>query len=97
VKDWFREGASRDARYEHLYNEFELFELTERVRQIAEQAEQTFVITNNHYRGQAVCNALEIKAKLGEKTSRSPKSCYPITHSSRRFGRKKSNGFRRSF
>jgi uncharacterized protein YecE (DUF72 family) len=25
-----------------------------------------YVITNNHYRGKAVCNALEIKAKLKE-------------------------------
>jgi uncharacterized protein YecE (DUF72 family) len=31
------------------------------------QGEETYVIANNHYRGQAACNALEIKAKLGEK------------------------------
>ena len=64
VKEWFREGAGRDARYDYLYNEFELFELSERVRRIAEEAENTYVITNNHYRGKAVCNAIELKAKL---------------------------------
>lgn len=77
VKEWFREGTGRDARYDYLYNEFELFELTERVRQIAQQAEETFVITNNHYRGQAICNALEIKAKLGEKNLKIPEVLLP--------------------
>jgi len=72
VKEWFREGAGRDARYDYLYNQFELFELTERVRQIAKEAEETYVIANNHYRGKAACNALEIKAKLGEKNLKIP-------------------------
>jgi len=72
VKEWFREGAGRDARYNYLYNPFELFELTERVRQIAKEAEETYVIANNHYRGQAACNALEIKAKLGETNLKIP-------------------------
>jgi uncharacterized protein YecE (DUF72 family) len=39
---------------------------------IAKEAEATFVITNNHYRGQAICNALEIKAKLEGKKVRVP-------------------------
>lgn len=72
VKDWFREGAGRDARYDYLYNEFELFELSERIRQIAMEAKETYVITNNHYRGKAVCNALELKKKLGLKTPKVP-------------------------
>lgn len=67
AKDWFREGAGRDARYDYLYNEFEIFEISERIRQIAAEARDTYVITNNHYRGKAVCNALELKAKLGQK------------------------------
>jgi uncharacterized protein YecE (DUF72 family) len=72
VKEWFREGAGRDARYDYLYNEFEIFELTERVREIAKEAEETYVITNNHYGGKAACNALELKAKLGEKNLKIP-------------------------
>ena len=72
VKEWFREGAGRDARYDYLYNEFELFEITERIRLIAKEAEETYVITNNHYHGKAVCNALELKAKLGEKNLKIP-------------------------
>lgn len=72
VKDWFREEASRDARYDYLYNEFEIFELAERIRQIAQEAEEVYVITNNHYRGQAICNALELKAKLEGKKVKIP-------------------------
>lgn len=72
VKNWFREGAGREARYDYLYNEFEIFELTERIRQIAQKAEEVYVIANNHYRGQAICNALQIKAKLGGKKLKVP-------------------------
>jgi uncharacterized protein YecE (DUF72 family) len=71
-KDWFREDAGRDARYDYLYNEFELFEISERIRQISKEAEEVYVITNNHYRGEAVCNALELRAKLGEKNLKAP-------------------------
>jgi uncharacterized protein YecE (DUF72 family) len=72
VKDWFREDAGRDARYDYLYNEFELFEVSERIRVIVKEAEEVYVITNNHYRGEAVCNALELKAKLGEENLKVP-------------------------
>lgn len=72
VKEWFREEAGRNARYDYLYNEFELFEIAERIRLIAKEAEETYVITNNHYHGKAVCNALELKGKLGEKGFKIP-------------------------
>ncbi|MFQ6110939.1 MAG: DUF72 domain-containing protein [Nitrospinota bacterium] len=62
--DWFREGAGRDARYDYLYSEEELEPWLENIRRVAQSAEVTFVITNNHYRGQAACNALQIKATL---------------------------------
>ncbi len=72
AKEWFREDAGRDARYDYLYNEFELFEIAERIRGIAKEAEEVYVFTNNHYRGKAVTNALELKAKLGEKNPKVP-------------------------
>ena len=78
TKEWFREGAGRDARYDYLYNEFELFELSERIRRIAEEAENTYVITNNHYRGKAVCNAIELKTKLGDSLPNIPPTL--LTH-----------------
>ncbi len=77
VKEWFHEGAGRDARYDYLYNEFELFEISERIKQIAKEAETVYVIMNNHYRGQAICNALELKAKLQAKKIKIPDVLLP--------------------
>ena len=36
------------------------------IKVIAEKTRESYVITNNHFRGQAVVNALEIKATLHE-------------------------------
>ena len=67
-KDWFREGAGRDDRYNYLYTTDELKEWIGRIRKLAEGSDRVFVITNNHYRGQALANALQIKNMLtGEK------------------------------
>jgi uncharacterized protein YecE (DUF72 family) len=60
---WFDHDEAHE-RYDYLYTERELDEWVPRIRRIAEQAETTFVFTNNHYRGQAPANALELKAKL---------------------------------
>ena len=51
-----------------------MFEISEKVREIGQKAEEAFVIFNNHYHGQAVCNALEIKARLGEKPPELPET-----------------------
>ena len=58
--DWFREGAGRDARYDYLYSRQELVPWVERIRALAEggMAEDVYVVTNNHFRGQAVANAV---------------------------------------
>ena len=62
AKDWFREDAGRDARYDYLYSEGELAEWVTRIRKLAATAEKVFVFNNNHYRGQAAANSLELKA-----------------------------------
>lgn len=61
---WFAPGAGRDQRYDYLYNDVELAGLAEKAMQMAEQAAPVYVIANNHYRGQAVANALQLKALL---------------------------------
>ncbi len=68
AKDWFRKGAGRDDRYNYLYAKDELGDWVQRIRQLGANSEKVFVITNNHYRGQAVANALQIRNLLtGEK------------------------------
>ncbi len=66
--NWFKSGAGRDARYDYLYGEGELDEWIERIKNLAGKSNRVLIITNNHYRGQALANALQIKNKLtGEK------------------------------
>lgn len=66
--DWFRKGAGRDARYDYLYSKEELEPWVVRIRAMSSRAMTTYVITNNHYAGKAVCNALQLKHMLtGEK------------------------------
>jgi uncharacterized protein YecE (DUF72 family) len=61
AKDWFRPGAGRDARYDYLYAKDELADWVGRIKSLASSSQSVFVITNNHYRGQALANALQIK------------------------------------
>ena len=65
-QDWFREGTGRDERYNYLYTTTDLQSWARRIRAIGQQADTVYVITNNHYRGQAVVNALEIEQALGK-------------------------------
>jgi uncharacterized protein YecE (DUF72 family) len=72
-KDWFREGAGRDERYDYLYSRDELEEWVNRIRELGQNSERVYVITNNHYRGQALANALQIKNMVtGEKVQIPP-------------------------
>lgn len=63
-REWFRKEAGRDARYDYLYKTEELDEQTELVKAIDEQAEETYAIYNNHYRGQAAVNALQLRRRI---------------------------------
>ncbi|MDQ5843712.1 MAG: DUF72 domain-containing protein [Acidobacteriota bacterium] len=65
-QDWFREKAPRDDRYNYLYTLDELEPWITRIKEVARKTHESYVITNNHFRGQAVVNALEIKSILTE-------------------------------
>ena len=65
---WFARDAGRDARYDYLYSEKELAPWIKNISEMAERVENIYVMANNHYRGQAPTNALQMKAALsGEK------------------------------
>ena len=59
-----KRDAGRDERYNYLYREEELQEWIGRIHEIARASQKTYVFTNNHYRGQAPANALQILSKL---------------------------------
>jgi len=61
---WLKPEAGRDERYNYLYREEELKEWIGRIHEIARASAKTYVFTNNHYRGQAPANALQILSQL---------------------------------
>ncbi|HYT49717.1 MAG TPA: DUF72 domain-containing protein, partial [Pyrinomonadaceae bacterium] len=65
-QNWFREEANVVERYDYLYSPDELQPWVDRIKEVSDKAKQTFVITNNHARGQSLVNAFEILAELEE-------------------------------
>jgi uncharacterized protein YecE (DUF72 family) len=59
---WFSDDAALPAheRYNYLYSPEELAPWAIRIRTVAERAQDTFVIANNHFQGKAVVNALQL-------------------------------------
>jgi uncharacterized protein YecE (DUF72 family) len=71
---WFQEDAGRDARYDYLYSKTEIRELAGQIRTITQETDETYVITNNHFRGQALVNAIEILEELDDTSPAVPPS-----------------------
>ena len=61
---WFSRDAGRDRRYDYLYSENELAPWVEKIARMAGETQKLFVMTNNHYRGQELVNAIEMKSML---------------------------------
>ena len=57
---WFTSGEHPEERYNYLYSIEELKPWAERIANIARTADVVFVITNNHYQGKAIANALQL-------------------------------------
>jgi uncharacterized protein YecE (DUF72 family) len=59
---WFTDDETTPGyeRYNYLYSAEELAPWAGRIQKVAEQSPTTFVITNNHYQGKGVVNALQL-------------------------------------
>ena len=59
---WFNDDPAvpTHERYNYLYSTEELRPWAERIERVAHHSRDTFVITNNHYQGKAVVNALQL-------------------------------------
>jgi uncharacterized protein YecE (DUF72 family) len=69
--EWF-DSDNRNDRYNYLYKEKELEGWKERIANVAERAQTTYVITNNHFESKAGVNALELKAMISGKRVPAP-------------------------
>jgi uncharacterized protein YecE (DUF72 family) len=59
-EQWFSSKDHPEERYNYLYSLAELEPWVERVKQVARQAEVTYVIANNHFEGKAIVNASQL-------------------------------------
>jgi uncharacterized protein YecE (DUF72 family) len=60
---WFSK-STRDETYNYYYNEEELSQIKLRIDELAKALQTLTVITNNHYRGGELANALELKCLI---------------------------------
>jgi uncharacterized protein YecE (DUF72 family) len=74
---WFAHGETWE-RYNYLYSKEELAPWVDRIQTMA-AAKETYVVTNNHFRGQAIVNAVELEESLGLDAKMPPqlKATYP--------------------
>jgi uncharacterized protein YecE (DUF72 family) len=80
-RNWMRRDAGRDERYDYLYPERELEQWKERAQRLAAKAEHLYIITNNHFRGQAVVNAFQLRSMLEARAQEMPRTlvaAYPV-------------------
>ena len=71
---WFTddENVPSHERYNYLYSQEELEPWIARVRKVSEHTQRSFVITNNHFQGKAVVNALQLISILKRKKVKVP-------------------------
>jgi uncharacterized protein YecE (DUF72 family) len=62
-KEWFA-AKNRDARYDYLYSRESMQKVKTKIEKMAAAVGKTFVAANNHPRGQAAANAVELKSLL---------------------------------
>jgi len=71
---WFSDDAAVPSheRYNYLYSTEELAPWAKRVQKVAEHSREVFVITNNHYQGKGVVNALQLISILKDSKVKVP-------------------------
>lgn len=58
-KNWFASDADAASRYDYLYSESELQSIKDVIEKLIEESPKSYIIFNNHFRGQAIANALQ--------------------------------------
>jgi uncharacterized protein YecE (DUF72 family) len=71
---WFTddENVPSHERYNYLYSQEELQPWIARIHKVSEHTQRPFVITNNHFQGKAVVNALQLISILEQRKVRVP-------------------------
>jgi uncharacterized protein YecE (DUF72 family) len=61
---WWDQGRQSWERYDYLYSEEELSDWVPKVEVLSESSDRTYIIFNNHYKGQAPANARAFEKML---------------------------------
>ena len=69
---WFTSNENSSERYNYLYSVEELRPWAERIGNVSARTDVTFVITNNHFQGKGVANALQLLNLLTHRRVRAP-------------------------
>lgn len=69
-------GENPSARYDYLYTEAEVGQIADTVKTVAKGTKETYVVQNNHPRGQAVANAAQVRRSLGQAIRDLPESMF---------------------
>jgi uncharacterized protein YecE (DUF72 family) len=78
ARAWFSQDAGRDERYDYLYRPEELRPWVEAARRMASTARDVYVVTNNHFRGQGVVNAIQLMLDLTGRAPEVPEGLRPL-------------------
>lgn len=71
-KNWFAKDADVASRYDYLYSEEELSKIKDVIAAMIENSPKTYIIFNNHYRGQAIVNSLQTMFLMDSKQVDAP-------------------------
>jgi uncharacterized protein YecE (DUF72 family) len=63
-RDWFREKATRDERYDYLYSAAELQPWAARIKEVAAKTTEMYAVTNNHHLGKAPANGKMLEGMI---------------------------------
>lgn len=80
ARAWFDREATRDQKYDYLYDDVEIAAFAARAEELGREHDETLVVTNNHFSGKAVTNALELAAAITRAKQRVPEpllAAYP--------------------
>ena len=69
---WFRKGAGRDEKYNYLYTAAQLEPWVAVATEMAKRCDTLFIITNNHFEGKAVVNAVMLRRALDRHDAPAP-------------------------
>lgn len=91
-QSWFTENKHVGERYDYLYPVRELEPWLDRIKTVEHQTQDTYVVTNNHYLGKAVVNAIEISSILKGERVRAPQSLIETYPELKDFARPEDSG-----